>query len=185
MDYRTHLSNTESSVLFSSACEPHQPSVVSNKRTSVCDVSKSSHKSLMRGEKRGDGGMSVEGVAKETRQNHCFLSRRKSCGIKTADLRKHFGNDGCPSKSDSKHWFVKPALPPVILYKHKLPWQLSDSEYYPAPLPDPRPPQQHQQRSDSAHPSADGWFSSDSSPPLTPPPALLSQTNLGSKCINN
>lgn len=54
----------------------------------------------------------------------------------------------------------------LILYKHNLPRQLSDSEYYLAGLPG-APLWQHQQGDDSACPSADAWFSFDSSPPLT------------------
>lgn len=74
--------------------------------------------------------------------------------------------------------------PPVILYKHKLPWQLNDSEYYPAPLPDA--PCSRTSRGMIQHtPLLTSGFHLDSSPPFTPSPALLSEKNLGSKCINN
>lgn len=70
----TQLSHAPPSGLLSLASEPHPPSVVRNKRTILCDIFKSGHKSLTRGEKLGRVEGAAEPQAKVSRQNHSFLS---------------------------------------------------------------------------------------------------------------
>lgn len=184
----TQLSNAPSSGLFSLASEPHHPSVVWNKRTILCDILKSGHQSLTGGGEKWGKVELVEGAAelqrKESSQNHCFLSWWNSCGIKPPHCSAEtLQNADCWSRNDSNigMWNLHP---PVIPYKHKLPWQLSDSEYYPAPPPDA--PCSSTRKGMIQHtPLLTSGFYFDFSSPFTPSAAPLSEMNLGSKCINN